>query len=276
MVKRTSKLSALQVQIYLEKLELSDVAAQLTENGTLPSEALTVAMLDRLIEAHQLHVPFENCQIYDEQIPLSLDIDDLYQKIVIRNRGGFCFELNGLFSHLLLALGFDEFPVFSRNVRNLPVLLPLMHRAELVRINGELRYADVGYGGPMAACSLPVEGATVTESYGQDFRITAMEDEHWWLVEYSRAGEGNFQQVVHFQDTEAYELDFIPLSFYCEAFPTSSLKNNRICNLRTVDGSVYLRNLSLTVNQAGQRTVMDITPEELPQVLKENFGIVLQ
>ncbi|MDP4200557.1 MAG: arylamine N-acetyltransferase [Bacteroidota bacterium] len=64
-----------------------------------------LALLQRLLDAHLWSVPFENIDIMRRK-PLSLNEDDLYSKIVIHNRGGFCYELNGLFAMLLRALGY--------------------------------------------------------------------------------------------------------------------------------------------------------------------------
>src|SRR5262245_26638485 len=61
-----------------------------------------------LRELHRLHleaVPFETLAIHlGEGIVLSEDA--LVDKIVRRGRGGFCYELNGLFAALLGSLGF--------------------------------------------------------------------------------------------------------------------------------------------------------------------------
>ena len=57
--------------------------------------------------AHLHTVPFENLDIVSLGRTLSLAIEDLYQKIVIEHRGGYCFELNGLLAVLLESLGFD-------------------------------------------------------------------------------------------------------------------------------------------------------------------------
>ncbi|MEP6788502.1 MAG: arylamine N-acetyltransferase, partial [Acidobacteriota bacterium] len=54
---------------------------------------------------HLLHVPFENLDIHWKR-PIVLDTDRFYEKIVINGRGGFCYELNGLFNELLIAIGF--------------------------------------------------------------------------------------------------------------------------------------------------------------------------
>ena len=58
--------------------------------------------LRNLQVAHLLHVPFENLDIHRK---VEIDLEGSYEKIVKRNRGGFCYELNGLFYELLEALG---------------------------------------------------------------------------------------------------------------------------------------------------------------------------
>ena len=67
--------------------------------------APTPEALRDLHARHQLAVPFENLSIHLGE-PIVLDEDSLVDKIVLRRRGGFCYELNGAFGHLLTALGF--------------------------------------------------------------------------------------------------------------------------------------------------------------------------
>ena len=64
------------------------------------------ALLRALHERHLRSIPFEDLDIH-QNIPIRLDPESLYQKLVVRRRGGFCYELNYLFSQLLSALGFD-------------------------------------------------------------------------------------------------------------------------------------------------------------------------
>ena len=61
--------------------------------------------LKRLHRQHLVTVPFENLSIHMGE-PVSLDLAALYDKIVRRRRGGFCYELNGLFAELLRRLGY--------------------------------------------------------------------------------------------------------------------------------------------------------------------------
>src|SRR5512135_1434001 len=66
----------------------------------------TRSTLNTLQTTHLLTVPFENLDIHLKR-PLSMKEGDLFKKIVTRRRGGFCYELNGLFAALLRALGFE-------------------------------------------------------------------------------------------------------------------------------------------------------------------------
>lgn len=62
--------------------------------------------LRALHRAHLRAIPFENL---DQQLgrPVSLEIPTIYKKIVEQRRGGWCYEMNGLFGWALGELGFD-------------------------------------------------------------------------------------------------------------------------------------------------------------------------
>src|SRR2546427_3680912 len=68
--------------------------------------APTPEALRGLHARHQLAVPFENLSIHLGE-PIALDEDSLFDKIVLRRRGGFCYELNGALGCLITALGFS-------------------------------------------------------------------------------------------------------------------------------------------------------------------------
>ena len=65
-----------------------------------------VQTLSGLQLAHMLHVPFENLDIGLKR-SIQLSEEALWNKIIIQKRGGFCYELNGLFARLLKEIGFD-------------------------------------------------------------------------------------------------------------------------------------------------------------------------
>src|SRR3954469_4622706 len=83
-----------------------DLQAYLRRINYPGNQAPTAAILCELHRAHLLAVPFENLDIHLGRA-ISLNQDALFNKIVTRRRGGFCYELNGLFALLLRGLGFE-------------------------------------------------------------------------------------------------------------------------------------------------------------------------
>ena len=120
---------------------LPDMAAYLHRIG-IREDMLkpTKENLDRLIYAQLTHVPFENLTVYREKACPNLEIPALFDKIVTRRRGGYCFELNALFYALLQAVGYDVYPVACRIRYGFDMLRPLSHRASVVTIDGKKYY----------------------------------------------------------------------------------------------------------------------------------------
>src|SRR5262249_47922468 len=78
----------------------AEIPAPLARIGYDGPRAPDVATLRALHEAHLHAVPFENLDIHIGR-PIALDQAALFRKIVGERRGGFCYELNGLFAALL-------------------------------------------------------------------------------------------------------------------------------------------------------------------------------
>ena len=102
--------------------------------------------LCELQKTHLLNVPFENLDIhYDKEI--ILNINKIFQKIVTNKRGGFCYELNGLFYELLHALNFTVKMISARVYNNNKVFEEEYdHLALIVSIEGDDYLVDVGFG----------------------------------------------------------------------------------------------------------------------------------
>ena len=128
-----------------------DIDRYLDRIGVGARPAPSLAALKVLQRAHMMTTPFENLDVF-MRIPLSLSIDDLFDKIVVRRRGGYCFELNTLFGALLRGLGFDATPVLGRVwLRDQPAPPPRCHLLHLVMTGGRRMIVDVGFGGARVA-----------------------------------------------------------------------------------------------------------------------------
>src|SRR5690242_9417454 len=112
---------------------MMDIAAYLQRIGYSGSRVPSADALRALHVAHLQAVPFENLDIHLRR-PISLDPERLFQKIVLERRGGFCYELNGLFAALLRALGF-----------------------QVTYLSASDAHADGGYGPPFDHLALLVE-----------------------------------------------------------------------------------------------------------------------
>ncbi len=239
-----------------------------------PRKGLTLEYLDELIRRHQCSVPFENLDIYDYHRPISLEIPDLFDKIVTRRRGGYCFELNGLFLQLLRDLGYNAWPCVCRGLLRPGVASPILHRAVLVRLDHKVYLCDVGFGGPSSSCALPLEEGTPRTCLGKTFYLRKAADT-WWTVVQQHTEEED-QEVLCFSTSVMEPVDFIPLSYYCSTAADSYFLTQRMASLRTPEGSISISGMTFkeTSGKTIQETLLD-SPALLEDVLRTRFGMLL-
>src|SRR5699024_11532312 len=99
-----------------------------------------------------------------------VELGDLFDKIITRGRGGFCYEMNTLFRYYLNEKGFEAYNV-SATVKSPTGWSPEgSHMSTLVRAD-ELYVADVGFGDlPTRAMPIrPGEDAVVIDDAGGKF-----------------------------------------------------------------------------------------------------------
>ncbi|KAI5092055.1 arylamine N-acetyltransferase, pineal gland isozyme NAT-3 [Silurus meridionalis] len=231
---------------------------------------------------HLLSVPFEDLTIHTgERVRLELPL--LYDKIVVKRRGGFCYENNGLFSWLLSQLGF-QVEILSAQVRNRFTGVygpPFDHLIMKVTLEGERWLCDVGFGaGFQIPLSLDVE-TPQTQSHGV-YRVRAhgnllfvetraeSEDPSSWLELYKFT-----LQPCQREDFEAmceYHQTSMSSVFFCKSLCTLLLPNGRV----TLMGRKLITSLLSGEDGAPVKTTkVDLTDEEIIKILREKFGIVL-
>jgi N-hydroxyarylamine O-acetyltransferase len=148
-----------------------EVGAYLERIGYHGPHDPTEETLAGLQRAHLLSVPFDalDCHLGN---PVTIEPADAYRKVVGARRGGFCFELNGLFAWLLEELGFAVTRLAARPVIGADGALapPAAHLALLVELGGR-RLADVGFGVPFALEPLDVDDRGEQVRAGRAFRV---------------------------------------------------------------------------------------------------------
>lgn len=232
--------------------------------------APTLDTLRALHWAHLLAVPFENLDIHLGR-PILLDEARLFRKIVGERRGGFCYELNGLFAALLRTLGFAV-TLHSARVFGDGQFGPEFDHLVLIVHLEERWLADVGFG---ESFRLPLRldepGDQVQD--GRAFRITPA-GEDWSMLEYDEQGE--------IRDGYAFTLqprrleDFAGMCHYHQTSPESHFTQKRICSLATPVGRVTLSDLKLIVARRGERQERMLDGEaEYTAALRDYVGIDL-
>jgi len=147
--------------------------------GILPdTDAAGLASIQR---AHRLAIPFENLDVRLGR-GISLDHEHVFDKLVHKRRGGYCFEQNQLFLRAITALGFDARPLLARVWLMATEVPPLTHTLVLVQIGGHRWIADAGFGGSYAPPMPLIDGAEATAPDGAQFRLGTHED-HGWMLE---------------------------------------------------------------------------------------------
>jgi N-hydroxyarylamine O-acetyltransferase len=218
-------------------------------------------------------VPFENLDIALGR-PISLDLDDLADKVIRRHRGGYCYELNGLFSALLESLGYEVTLVSARTVVAAGRLSPEFdHLALLVgsAVMDGVYVADVGFGDaflePLALRDEEsrVEGAK-TVGIAADGDTWVYREDH---------GAGWSPQYV-FRRQPRTLADFAERNGWQQTSPDSHFTRERVASLVTHTGRVTLSGNRLITTSHGQRTERSLTPEEATTALVDLFGIRIE
>lgn len=243
--------------------------ARLAYEGEIRQDAET---LNRLIRAHLEHIPFENLEVFEQKMVPELTPEVLYEKIIVRKRGGYCYELNTLFEELLKSLGFSVYPAAARVLWKKTELPPLAHMLLICGISGKKYCCDVGYGGPgPKGPVLLEEGEQVIA--GERFLINRKEKRTFRIL---RQYHGEWKPVLMFEDVPFMSQDFRLLNFYCSKNPEILFTRKRVVNLCTKTGSKALMDMELTVREGETvRKKVYRNREELERGLREEFGLII-
>ncbi len=124
-----------------------DLGAYFARIGYRGPREPTLSVLHAITAAHSESIPFENLDVLLRR-PIHLDVGAVFRKLVHEGRGGYCFEQNGLFLHVLEALGFQVSPLSARVRLQRPrnYTPPRTHVFIRVEIQGESWLTDVGVG----------------------------------------------------------------------------------------------------------------------------------
>jgi N-hydroxyarylamine O-acetyltransferase len=233
----------------------------------------TLPVLHALTAAHAHAIPFENLDVLLGR-RLHLDPAALHDKLVTKRRGGYCFEQNGLFLHVLQALGFQVAPLSARVRLDRPrdFVPARTHLFLRVELDGESWLTDVGIGA--LSLTSAIRFVTDTEqSTPHETRRIVREDGRYFHQ--ARLG-------AEWADVYEFTLEQMPLidrevgNWFTSTHPDSHFKHRLVVARPAPNGvRVTLLNDVLSVRQRDGRAEKRQlkTPDELLEVLAERFGL---
>lgn len=177
--------------------------------------------LETLKELHLLHVrtiPFENLNPL-LKIPVALDMDSLWDKMVNNNRGGYCYEQNLLFAHVLQSIGFDVRPLAARVLigREEDDISAKTHMLLLVLYDGVEYLCDVGFGSHSLAGPLELHSSVPQNTPLEQYKIIGMDD-HYLMYIHVR---NEWRLMYRFTTEKRYLVDFKMANWYTSTYPKS-------------------------------------------------------
>jgi N-hydroxyarylamine O-acetyltransferase len=227
------------------------------------------AALRDLHARHQLAVPFENLSIHLGE-PITLDEESLFDKIVLRRRGGFCYELNGAFARLLGALGFPVSYLAAGVFGEGGAVSPLFDHMVLGVEAGGPWVVDVGFG-DHALHPLRMEDPNPQLDPQGTFRVSRTSDGDLDIL---RDGRPQYRVETRPRRLE----DFGPACWWHQTAAGSHFMRSVVCTL-PLDGGrgrVTLNGRRLIRTMAGEReeTVLGSDGDVLA-AYRDLFGLQL-
>ena len=228
-------------------------------------------------EVHRAHVsaiPFENL---DPQcgIPISLEEEALFDKLVVQRRGGYCFEHNLLLGLALQSLGaqVDLMLARVRFGRSPGVVSPRSHLVLRVQRQGRIWHADVGFGSATLLEPIPFGPGSVHDQSGWRFRVI-QEGAELVLQGADRGGWADLYALV---PQPVPRIDVETSNWYTSTHPRSPFVTGLLVTRNRADGT------RVSVSDWGELTLTEWTPtdsraepierDQVPRLLQDEFGL---
>lgn len=252
---------------------LMNLAAYFDRIGYKPQATPSLAELHALIRAHVQSIPFENLDVL-AKVPISLEPEAIFDKLVTRRRGGYCFEHNGLFIHVLNALGYQATSMGARvrlrckDRSETPARTHLFVRVEL---DGQHWLMDVGFGGFSLTSALLWQDGLEQET-PHDRRRLVLEEGRWFHQAWQDNG---WLDLYEFDGQPMHDADQKMANWYTSTHPDSTFMGQRIVARAEADGSrLAMLGNELRVRKVdGELVVTQVDDADWPAVADDRFNL---
>jgi len=246
------------VKQYLQRIQIKE------------DPGLNLESLAGLQEQHVLSIPFENLDVMNG-VPIPLNVQAYFNKIIKKDRGGFCYELNGLFHWLLGELGFSNY-LIACTVRSggNRWAIPESHASQIVELD-QPYLVDVGFG-DTARIPLPLTGE-VRKDISGNFRVVESGDGYFHK---QKKVEGEWVTRFRFLNKERQLEDFAEVCHYNQSSPDSHFTQRRLVTMATPEGRLTLSGNTLTITENQERQKKEVEESQISKLLVDKFGISIR
>lgn len=254
--------------MHADNFSLTQYLDRIDFTATPKADIDTVA---RMMRRQLFSVPFENLDVQAGKI-VSLVPEEIVEKIVGRKRGGYCYEVNGLFAMALASLGITYQFVAARPMFY-PARRPRTHMALVLTLGGERWLCDLGFGSygiraPMSLSKLDVEVAQDDDI----FKLSLGED-GFYLLQAKVDGQWTNQYAFDLSPQEW--VDFVPANYLNSTHPDAIFVRMTVAVVMTEAGRKILGGDSFKIVSHGRTEKRTVTASELPELLAREFGLTI-
>lgn len=226
------------------------------------------AVLDAIVRAHIAAIPFENIDIQLGR-PISHDLPAIFDKLVVRRRGGWCYEQNSLIGWALAGLGFTVRRIAGGVMRSTAGDAVIgNHLALIVTLDGADWLVDVGFGGSLAG---PIPLAEAWHDHGPyEISLKHVDGGMWRFEEWISGNPVSWD----FSEAAADERLFALHQHRLQSDPASSFVKTLVVQHRQGDAHLTLRGRVLTsAGPRGQERQLLHSGSEMVAVLARRFDL---
>ena len=251
--------------MFADNFDLSAYCQRIGFKGELRADLATV---QGLMQQQLRTVAFENLDVLAGKV-ISLQPEAIVEKIIARGRGGYCYEVNGLFAMALSALGIAYQWVAARPMFY-PMKRPRTHAALIVSVDGAEYLCDLGFGSygiraPLRVDVLDTPTAQDHDTYqltqnGHDLVLQALVDGEW-------ANQYGFTRCP------VEWVDFAPANWLNSTHPDAVFTQKPLIVLFTTTGRKVLFGDNFKQIDHGQVTQYSITPAQQADCLATHFHL---
>ena len=249
-----------------------DLNAYFDRLGYTGPKEPTLETLAALQLHHQKAIAFENLDPFLNR-PVLIDLPSLEQKLVFGERGGYCYEHNLLFSHVLHRLGFVVSNLVARVLWGADdnAVTPRSHMLLHIRLGHRPYIVDVGFGGNSIPAPMVMNRESVQQTSHGTYRCQLIDGEYW-LQLHTNAG---WRNMYRFDLTRQLAVDYVAPNYYTSTHDDSHFRHSILAARIFRNGRYTLRdNLLTTRYEDGQaeQTTLD-NAEAAQAALYDVFGI---